>query len=66
MNRFFLITAALATCFYLGACERHSFEDTKVLFESHSAEHGDNHDKGHEGGDDGHEGEGDKAEKDGH
>ncbi|MDG2126321.1 MAG: hypothetical protein P8J87_21645 [Verrucomicrobiales bacterium] len=54
MNRFFVISTALATCLYFGACERHSFEDTKVLYQPHGGshdEHGHEGEDSHEGGD---------------
>ena len=64
MNRLSFPFAALAICFCLGACERHSFEDTKVLFESHGDHgHGDGH-SDEKGGDHGkaHDGDGEKKE----
>ncbi|MFC7338554.1 hypothetical protein ACFQY0_15270 [Haloferula chungangensis] len=57
MKAFYLLAAGL----FLAAvsCERHEWEETKILHETHDAhgDHGDHGGESHEGGDD-HEGHG--------
>ncbi len=54
-----LVSFALAS----GSCNRHSWEDSKVLYEKHGSGHDDDGDKHHNDGDgdgDGHDKDGDK------